>query len=127
MSRITGRNTGPEKRVRSLLHCLGFRFSLRRKDLPGKPDVVLPCRRAVVFVHGCFWHRHKGCINAVAPKTRAEFWRAKLDGNAKRDLRNAAALKRLGWRVIVVWECELEKESRVRRRLLKALQAADED
>lgn len=127
MSRIRGRDTGPERRVRSLLHALGFRFSLGRKDLPGKPDIVLPRRHAVVFVHGCFWHRHPGCVNAFAPKTRPEFWRAKLDGNAQRDLRNAAALKDLGWRVTVVWECELEAERKLIRKLRKALQSTDEN
>jgi DNA mismatch endonuclease (patch repair protein) len=121
MSRIKGRDTHPEKRVRSILHRLGFRFSLKRRDLPGKPDVVLPCRRVVVFVHGCFWHRHKGCHNSVLPKTRAEFWLAKLDGNVERDRRSKASLKQLGWRVLTVWECELKDEPRLRGRLMRAI------
>jgi len=121
MSRIRGRDTGPELRVRSITHRLGFRFSLRRTDLPGKPDVVLPCHRTVIFVHGCFWHRHKGCTNSVVPKTRREFWLNKLDSNVLRDRRNASALKDLGWRVLVVWECELENEAKLRRRIKKAL------
>jgi DNA mismatch endonuclease, patch repair protein len=121
MSRIKGRDTAPEKRVRSLLHRLGFRFSLRRKDLPGRPDIVLPGRNVVVFVHGCFWHRHEGCRNSVLPKTRAEFWLAKLDGNVERDMRTAAALKELGWKVLTIWECEVENEARVSRKLLKCV------
>ena len=98
MSRIKGRDTGPEKRVRSILHRLGFRFTLRRVGLPGKPDVVLPRRRTVVFVSGCFWHQHAGCQNAVLPKTRTDYWVSKLTGNTDRDQRNSAALRRLGWR-----------------------------
>jgi DNA mismatch endonuclease (patch repair protein) len=126
MSRIRGRDTGPEKRVRSLLHRLGFRFTLRRKGLPGKPDVVLPARRTVIFVHGCFWHQHAGCQNAVQPKTRAEFWLAKLTGNTDRDRFNSAALRRLGWRVLVVWECELANEAKLERKLFRELRSADE-
>jgi DNA mismatch endonuclease (patch repair protein) len=121
MSRIRGRDTLPEKRVRSLLHRLGFRFSLRRKELPGKPDIALPARRAVVFVHGCFWHQHEGCRNATMPITRRAFWEAKLKGNAARDVRNGAALRSLGWRVMTVWECELADEERVARRLVRSL------
>lgn len=121
MSRIRGRDTLPEKRVRSLLHRHGFRFSLRRKDLPGKPDIVLPARRAVVFVHGCFWHQHDGCRNATMPSTRRSFWEAKLKGNVARDGRNYEALRSLGWQVITVWECELTNEDRVARRLAREL------
>jgi DNA mismatch endonuclease (patch repair protein) len=121
MSRIKGRNTRPEKRVRSLLHRLGFRFSLRRKDLPGRPDIVLPSRHVAVFVHGCFWHRHTGCGNSVLPKTRAEFWIAKLDGNVKRDIRNVAALKELGWEVLTIWECEIKNETRLSKKLLRSI------
>ncbi len=121
MSRIKGRDTGPEKRVRSLLHRLGFRFSLRRRDLPGRPDVVLPRYATVIFVHGCFWHRHSKCPNAVVPKTRKEFWLAKLNGNVQRDKRNENALKQLGWTVITVWECELRDEAKLSSRLLEDL------
>jgi DNA mismatch endonuclease (patch repair protein) len=123
MSRIRGRDTVPEKRVRSLLHRHGFRFSLRRKDLPGKPDIVLPRFHTVIFVHGCFWHRHSRCRNAVMPKTRIEFWSRKLSGNTERDRRNAIELKRLGWRVLVVWECELADESALQTRLSQAFSA----
>jgi DNA mismatch endonuclease, patch repair protein len=126
MSRIKGRDTEPEKRVRSILHRLGFRFTLRRKGLPGKPDVVLPARRTIVFVHGCFWHQHTGCRNAVLPQTRADFWVAKLTGNTDRDRRNSIALRRLGWRVLVVWECELEDEAKLERKLLRKLRSGDE-
>ncbi len=121
MSRIRGRDTGPELRVRSITHRLGFRFSLRRTDLPGRPDIVLPRYRTVIFVHGCFWHRHKRCTNSVVPKTRRDFWLSKLDSNVLRDRRNAKALRSLGWHVLVVWECELENEAKLRRKIMKAL------
>ena len=127
MSRIRGRDTRPEKLVRSLLHRLGFRFSLKRRDLPGRPDIVLPRHKTVVFVHGCFWHRHAGCRNSVLPKTRPEFWLAKLDGNVARDRRNVAALKRLGWKVLTVWECELADEQKLSRNLLSKLSRAAND
>jgi DNA mismatch endonuclease (patch repair protein) len=121
MSRIKGRDTVPEKRVRSMLHRLGFRFSLRRKDLPGRPDIVLPKFNLAIFVHGCFWHRHEACYNAVLPKTRQEFWLSKLNGNVERDGRNNAALRQLGWRVLVVWECEVEDEAKLSKRLLRLI------
>jgi DNA mismatch endonuclease, patch repair protein len=121
MSRIKGRDTGPERRVRSLLHRLGFRFSLRRKDLPGRPDIVLPMRGVAVFVHGCFWHRHEKCRNSVLPKTRPEFWLAKLSRNVERDQQNAFALKQLGWRVLTIWECELENEPILTKKLRRAM------
>ena len=121
MSRIRGRDTGPERQVRSTLHRLGFRFSLRRRDLPGRPDIVLPSRRVAVFVHGCFWHRHKGCRNAVLPKTRPEFWLTKLQSNVERDQVNSKLLRKLGWRVLVIWECELEHQQKLIRRILAAL------
>ncbi|WP_291365232.1 very short patch repair endonuclease [Acetobacter sp. UBA5411] len=111
MSRIRGRDTGPELRLRSLLHRAGFRFRLHAKDLPGKPDIVLPKYHTVIFVHGCFWHRHKGCRNATTPSTRAEFWQAKFDGNVDRDNRNRAALETAGWTVMTVWECELKADA----------------
>ena len=121
MSRITGRNTGPERRARSLLHRLGFRFSLKRTDLPGRPDIVLPRRRVAIFVNGCFWHRHNKCPLAVLPKTRPVFWLAKLNRNVERDRLNVQALKESGWRVLIIWECELENELNVSRRLQAAL------
>ncbi len=124
MSRIQGKDTTPERRVRSLLHRCGFRFSLRRKELPGKPDIVLPRFQTAVFVHGCFWHRHGECRNAVLPKTRSEFWFRKLSGNVERDRHNVRDLKRLGWRVLIVWECELDDELALQKRLSRSLLGA---
>jgi DNA mismatch endonuclease (patch repair protein) len=110
MSRIRGRDTRPEIRLRSLLHRAGYRFRLHARDLPGRPDIVLPRFRTVIFVNGCFWHRHPGCRGATTPSTRPEFWQAKFDGNVERDSRNHAALRASGWNVLVVWECELKSE-----------------
>jgi len=112
MSRIKDRDTGPERIVRSLLHRMGYRFRLHGKKLPGRPDIVLPKHQTVVFVHGCFWHSHRGCKNATVPKTRRTWWQTKLEGNEKRDRRNQAALKRAGWKVVVVWECNAERDPR---------------
>jgi DNA mismatch endonuclease (patch repair protein) len=110
MSRIRSGNTKPELVLRSLLHRCGYRFSLRRRDLPGKPDIVLRKYRTVIFVHGCFWHRHPGCKQASMPRTRPEFWAEKFAKNVARDERNQAELVAKGWRVIVVWECELRQD-----------------
>ena len=106
MSRIRGKNTKPELVVRRLAHAMGYRFRLHRRDLPGSPDLVFPGRRKVVFVHGCFWHRHEGCRKTTTPKTRAEFWAKKFARNVERDAENHAALKEKGWDHLVVWECE---------------------
>lgn len=106
MKRVGRKNTKPELIVRSQLHALGLRFRLHKKNLPGSPDIVLPKHRTVVFVHGCFWHRHSNCRYATIPKTRQEFWIPKLESNVNRDLRKEAQLRELGWRVLVVWECE---------------------
>ena len=124
MSRIRGGDTEPERRVRSLLHRLGFRFSLKRHNLPGRPDIVLTRYGTAVFVHGCFWHRHKKCRNSVVPKTRRAFWMAKLNGNVERDKRNTLALRRLGWKVITVWECEVGNEDKLSRMLRTKLTKA---
>ena len=105
MSGIRGTNTQPEIQVRSALHKAGYRFRLHRKDLPGKPDIVLPKYKTAIFVHGCFWHGHD-CKNFKWPKTRPEFWRDKILGNKARDERHSQELQKLGWRVIVIWECE---------------------
>lgn len=110
MSRIRSRNTKPELAVRSLLHRLGYRFTVngpKNKQLPGKPDIVLPRHQAVIFVHGCFWHGHEGCAQFRIPRTRTAWWEAKIRGNAERDGRNQLELSELGWRVIVIWECEI--------------------
>lgn len=107
MALIRSIDTKPELLVRRLLHGMGYRYRLHGRDLPGKPDLVFKSRRAVVFVHGCFWHRHEGCPLARLPKSRVEFWTTKLEGNRMRDIRKVAALKEAGWRVFVVWECML--------------------
>jgi DNA mismatch endonuclease (patch repair protein) len=115
MSRIRGKDTTPEKIVRSLLHKMGYRFRLHVKKLPGKPDIVLAKHKTAIFVHGCFWHRHKGCRNCTTPTNRREWWLAKLNGNAARDKLHQTALRKLGWRVIVIWECEAESTKRLER------------
>lgn len=106
MRSVRGKNTTPEMKVRSALHRGGYRFRLHRKDLPGKPDIVLSSRRVVVFVHGCFWHRHPGCRAASSPSTRIAFWQDKFARNVERDRQAVEALERAGWAVHVVWECE---------------------
>lgn len=121
MSRIKGTNTNPEKVVRSLLHGLKYRFRLHGKNLPGRPDIVLPKYRTVILVHGCFWHRHQNCKFAYTPKSRIEFWQKKFEENQLRDKRIKQQLRKLGWRVIVVWECEIKQEQKLSRRLMKLL------
>ena len=121
MAQIRSVDTTPEKRVRSLLHRLGYRFRLHRKDLPGRPDIVLPKHRTVILVHGCFWHRHKGCKKTTSPKSNVEFWESKFERNMLRDRRNGYRLRRLGWRVRVIWECQTESEARLHRHLRRAL------
>ena len=119
MSRVRGKDTKPELRVRRLIHALGYRYRLHRKDLPGRPDLVFPSRRKVVFVHGCFWHRHPdpACTLARLPKSRLEFWKPKLEGNRARDEKNLAELREAGWLPLVVWECELRDEAALRTRI----------
>lgn len=125
MSRIRGTDTGPEIALRSLLHRAGYRFRLHDRHLPGRPDIVLPRFRTVIFVHGCFWHRHAGCRNATTPGSRTEFWIRKFQGTVARDARKAAELEAAGWKVITVWECELKKDSEnVLRRVVKQLRSA---
>ena len=111
MSRIKGKDTKPELLLRKLLHRRGFRFRLHDKKLPGKPDIVLPRYRTVIFVNGCFWHRHPGCRYAYTPKSRQEFWSSKFEATVKRDKEKEERLKTEGWNVIVVWECELKKNA----------------
>ena len=109
MSRIKGKNTKPEVALRSLLHRLGYRFTVngpKNRQLPGKPDIVLPKHHTAILVHGCFWHGHPNCKHFRMPKTRTEWWTAKIEGNRRRDERNLAALEALGWNVVVVWACE---------------------
>lgn len=107
MRRVKSADTKPEMRVRRWLHAQGFRFRLHRKDLPGKPDIVLRKHKTVVFVHGCFWHGHAGCKAADLPASNREYWERKIGRNLERDARNQARLREMGWRVIVVWECGL--------------------
>ncbi len=109
MSRIRSRDTGPERTLRSMLHRAGFRFRLHDRSLPGTPDIVMKKYRAVILVHGCYWHRHEGCRNATTPSSRTEFWQEKFAATVMRDERNIEALKELGWKPIVVWECDLNK------------------
>jgi DNA mismatch endonuclease (patch repair protein) len=121
MSRIRGRDTSPERAVRSILHRLGYRFRLHSRKLPGRPDVVLPRYKTVVFVHGCFWHRHSGCPFAYTPKSRIEFWSQKFAANVERDRLASKQLRALGWRVLVVWECELRDARALSQRLDREL------
>ncbi|MCG3774266.1 MAG: Very short patch repair protein [Nitrospira sp.] len=122
MSGIRGKDTKAELVVRRMLFGQGFRFRLHRRDLPGRPDVVLPSLRITVFIHGCFWHRHNSCGYAKLPSTRPEFWKAKLEGNVVRDDAAVAALRALGWRVLVVWECAV-RDKRTLSRLPRVLSA----
>lgn len=115
MSGIRGKNTKPELLVRRFLHRAGLRFRLHSRGLPGRPDIVLPRFRTVVFVHGCFWHRHRGCRYCYTPTSNRQFWLEKFERNVARDRANHAALTRLGWRVILVWECETANEKRLAR------------
>lgn len=110
MSNIRGRDTKPELTLRRGLHARGFRYRLHAKNLPGKPDLVLSKYKVAIFVHGCFWHRHQDCKHASTPRTRPDFWQEKFRKNRERDSRNVRHLEELGWRVIVVWECELKGE-----------------
>ena len=114
MSLIRGRDTKPELALRSMLHRLGYRFTVqgpKNRQLPGKPDIVLPKRRTVIFVHGCFWHGHENCPAFRLPKSRRAFWKAKIHGNKARDIRNENQLRALGWHVVTIWECALRKKS----------------
>ena len=117
MRQVKGRDTSPEKIVRSLLHRMGYRFRLQRDDLPGKPDIVLPRFKTVVFVNGCFWHRHSGCKRATTPATNVDYWQPKLALTGARDARNQAELEKMGWRVVIVWECELKDKTTLEKRL----------
>ena len=117
MRKIRSRDTLPERVVRSAAHSLGFRFRLHRKDLPGKPDLTFPRHHKVIFVHGCFWHQHAGCREGRAPSTNSSYWTPKLARTVERDTLSRAELERLGWSVLVVWECETEVADALRRAL----------
>jgi DNA mismatch endonuclease, patch repair protein len=123
MSRIRANDTGPERAVRRLLRSLGFRPQAHRRDLPGVPDLVLPRRKVALFVHGCFWHRHARCKYAYSPKSNHTFWAAKFNANVQRDRQVRRQLVQLGWRYIVIWECELEAADRLRARLKRTVAA----
>lgn len=125
MSRVRGKDTLPEKSVRSLLHSVGYRFRLHTRDLPGSPDIVLPKYRTVIFVHGCFWHRHAGCSKATMPAANREYWKTKFAENLERDARKERELVALGWHVITVWQCETVPKRReaLARRLEEDLRA----
>lgn len=111
MSRIKGKDTQPEISLRSLLHSAGFRFRLHRKDLPGRPDIVLPGSKVAVFVHGCYWHRHKGCRYTTTPSSNTQFWEQKFARTIERDAENIVALQDAGWKVVVAWECQLRSNA----------------
>ena len=123
MRRVKGRDTSAERKVRKLLTALGRRYRLNRKDLPGKPDIVLAGRRLAIFVHGCFWHGHDCARGARAPKANADYWRRKIERNRERDAAARNALAAVGWRALVIWECELKDEKAVEQRLKEALAA----
>lgn len=119
MSRVRGADTKPEMLVRRMVHGMGYRYRLHRKDLPGSPDLVFPSKRKVIFVHGCYWHRHPdpGCPLARLPKSRLDFWLPKLEGNRKRDERNQEKLENMGWGIMIVWECQLKDKAALERRI----------
>jgi len=125
MRAVKRAHTRPEIVVRRALHALGLRFRLHRRDLPGSPDIVLPRFRTVVFVHGCFWHRHLGCRYASVPKSRQEYWLPKFKANVERDAKKEAQLCELGWRVLVIWECETRKPTELERRLRREFLVVD--
>jgi DNA mismatch endonuclease (patch repair protein) len=123
MAKIKGKNTAPELAVRSLLHRAGHRFRIHVRALPGTPDIVLPRHRTIVFVHGCFWHRHTGCKIATTPQTHRKFWADKFARNMANDQKHRRRLRRLGWRIVTVWSCQLKHPDRVLARIEKALQS----
>lgn len=123
MARVRSKHMRPEITVRKLVFGLGYRYRLHAKDLPGHPDLVFRPRKKVIFVHGCFWHRHAHCALARMPKSRLEFWEPKLEGNRQRDEKNSRALAREGWKVLTIWECELTDTDSLGRRIRRFLDA----
>jgi DNA mismatch endonuclease (patch repair protein) len=117
MARIRSNDTSPEMTVRRMVHALGFRFRLHVATLPGKPDIVLPRLKRIIEIRGCFWHQHPGCIDSHIPKTRVEYWGPKLERNCRRDTANLKALRKLGWKVLTIWECQTARPAQLERRL----------
>ena len=114
MRSVRSKNTYPELAVRRAAHAMGYRFRLHRRDLPGQPDLVFPRHKSVIFINGCFWHAHKGCPKGTVPATNREFWMTKLERNSERDRKNQEALADIGWRVLVIWECETRDPRKIR-------------
>jgi DNA mismatch endonuclease (patch repair protein) len=123
MARVRSRDTKPEMVVRRLVYAMGYRYRLHARDLPGRPDLVFRPLRKAIFVHGCFWHRHPNCALARLPKSRADFWLPKLEANRQRDFKNECALKDVGWKVLIVWECELGDVAELKNRIKEFLDA----
>lgn len=123
MALVRAKDTKPELLVRRLVHGMGYRYRLHRRDLPGTPDLVFPGRGKVIFIHGCFWHRHADCALARLPKSRSDFWLPKLTANAERDARNVRALRRLGWSVLTIWECQLGDTAKLASKIRRFLDA----
>ena len=123
MALVRAKDTKPELLVRRLVHGMGYRYRLHQRNLPGTPDLVFPGRGKVIFIHGCFWHRHARCALARLPKSRGEFWLPKLTANAERDARNVRALRRLGWSVLTIWECQLGDTAKLAKRIRRFLDA----
>jgi len=126
MQAIRSKDMKPEMAVRSLIHCMGYRYRLHRHDLPGRPDIVLPGPRKIIFVHGCFWHQHDAatCKLTHAPRSNLDYWQPKLERNRARDIKNRAALEAEGWRVFVIWECEIAAMPNLKKRLVRFLETA---
>lgn len=121
MGRVRSKDTKPELAVRRLVHSLGYRYRLHLTNLPGCPDLVFPSRKKLIFIHGCFWHRHKGCRNTRLPKSRLDFWQTKLEANRVRDVRNIRRLRERGWGIMVIWECQAKNLAKLERRVTRFL------
>lgn len=121
MGQVRSKDTKPEMVVRQLVHGMGFRYRLHVRDLPGRPDLVFPGRGKIIFVHGCFWHRHASCKNTRWPKSKLDFWKPKLEANKRRDRANQKALRAMGWKLMVVWECQLRNTAQVTKRIREFL------
>jgi DNA mismatch endonuclease (patch repair protein) len=122
MALVKCKDTKPEVAVRRLVHSLGYRYRLHSGKLPGRPDMVFQSRRKIIFVHGCFWHRHKGCPNTRLPKSRLSFWKPKLEANHLRDKRIRLKLKKLNWKVLVIWECEIKNSTRLTKKVIRFME-----